>query len=215
MFWLVNVPSTINTFKRDISEKRLSRKFIEKWFKLFLNRIQILKEKVSTIEKNPLRSVLPYLGITSLQIRTKLQKSIKRVLNCCTLQLIFKSQDRLCNNFCLKDPVPQILTSSVFYKFHCGLCNESYYGECVRHLAVRSGEHIGISFLTNKRVQRRKDSVVCHHLLNCKYSPTFEDFSILCHENKKYVLELKETLFIMRDRPSMNRNVHSAASLSA
>ena len=32
------------------------------------------------------------------------------------------------------------------------------YGECVRHL----GERIGISPLTSKRVQPRKDSTVCH-----------------------------------------------------
>ena len=70
--------------------------------------------------------------------------------------------------------------------------------------AVRSGEHIDISPLTNKRIQPRKDSAVYHHLLNWNYSPTFEDFSVLCHENKKYLLELKESLVIMRERPSMN-----------
>ena len=78
--------------------------------------------------------------------------------------------------------------------------DKSYYEECVRHLAVRSGEHIGISPLTKKRVQPRKDSAVCYHLLNCNYSPTFEDFSFLRHENKKYLLELKESLLIMRNR---------------
>ena len=139
-----------------------------------------------------------------MQTRLKLQKSIKGVLNCCKLKVIVKSQNKLCNNFCFKDPVPQILTSGVVYKFQCGLCNESYYEECVRHLAVRNGEHIGISPLTNKRVQPRKDSSVCHHLLNCNYSATFEDFSVLCHEHKKYFLELKESLLIIRDRPSMN-----------
>ena len=46
----------------------------------------------------------------------------------------------------------------------------------------------------------RKDSAVCHHLLNWNYSPIFEDFSVLCHENKKYLLELKESLLIMKDR---------------
>ena len=46
-------------------------------------------------------------------------------------------------------------------------------------LDVRSGKHIGILPLTNKRVQPRKDVAVCHHLLNCNYSPTFEDFSVL------------------------------------
>ena len=75
---------------------------------------------------------------------------------------------------------------------------------------VRNGEHIGISPLTNKRVQPRKDIAIYHHLLNYNYSATFEDFSVLCHENKKYLLELKESLLIMRDRPPMNRNVRSA-----
>ena len=166
---------------------------------MFLNRIHIIKEKVPTVEKKPLRLVLPYFVTISLQTRTKLQKSIKEVLNWCKLQVIFKSQNKLYNNLCFKDHVPQVLTSGVVYKFQCGLCNESFYGECVRHLAVRSGEHIGISPLTNTMVQPRKDSAVCHHLLNCNYSLTFQDFSVLCHKNKKYLLELKENLLIMRD----------------
>ena len=89
----------------------------------------------------------------------------------------------------------------------CGLCNKSCYREYVRHLAVKNGEHIGISPLTNKMVQLRKDSAACHHLLNCSYSPTFEDFSVMCRKNIKYLLELKESLLIMRDRPSMIRNI--------
>ena len=111
----------------------------------------------------------------------------------------------------LQRPCSPILTPGVVYKFQCELCNESYYGECVRHLAVRSAEHIvGISPLTNRRVQPRNDSAVCHHLLNCNYSATFEDFSVLCYENKKCLLELKESLLIMRERPSMNLNIRSA-----
>ena len=68
-----------------------------------------------------------------------------------------------------KDPFLLILTSGVVYEFQCRLCNESYYGECVRHLAVRSGEHIGISPSTNKRMRPRRDGAVCHHLLNCNF----------------------------------------------
>ena len=74
-----------------------------------------------------------------------------------------------------------------------------YYRKCIRHLAVRRGGHIGVSRLTNKFM----------NLLNCNYLPTFEDFSVLCHENKKYLLELKESLLLMRDRPSMNQNIGS------
>ena len=51
------------------------------------------------------------------------------------------------------------------YKSQRGLCNESYYGYCVRRFAVKCGEHIGISPLPNKRLQARKDSAACYHLL--------------------------------------------------
>ena len=86
-----------------------------------------------------------------------------------SLLVIFKSQNKLSLITRFKDPVPQILTSSVVFNFQCGFCNESCYGESVKYLAVSSGEHIGISALTNKRVQARQDSAVCHHLLNCNY----------------------------------------------
>ena len=105
---------------------------------------------------------------------------------------------------------PQVLTSGVTYKFQCGPCNESYYGKCVRHSAVRSGEYIDISPLTNRRLQPGKNSAICQDLLDCNYSDTFKYFSVLCHNSKKYLLELKESLFIMRDRPSMNQNIRSA-----
>ena len=86
----------------------------------------ILKEKFPTVEKDLLQLVNPCLGTISLQNRTKLHKSIKVVLNCCKLQVICKSHNKLCNYFRFKDPVPQILTLGVVYKFQCGLCNESY-----------------------------------------------------------------------------------------
>ena len=52
-------------------------------------------------------------------------------------------------------------------------------------------------------------SAVCHHLLNYCYPPSFEDFSVLCHETKKYLLELKETLFVMKDTQSVNRIIRT------
>ena len=43
--------------------------------------------------KKPLRFVFPCLGTKSLQTRTKQQKSLQGVLNCCELHVIFKSQN--------------------------------------------------------------------------------------------------------------------------
>ena len=57
----------------------------------------------------------------------------------------------LSNSFLYKNPVPKDLTSGVVYTFQCGLCNESYYGETIRHLDIRSAEPIAVSLLTGKR----------------------------------------------------------------
>ena len=140
-----------------------------------------------------------------MQTRTKLQQALKDVLNCCKLEIIFKCQTRLSNSFFYKDPIPKDLISGVVYKFQCGLCNESYYSESIRHLDIRSGEHIGVSPITGKKVKPSNNSAICDHL-----RPSFDNFSVLAHENKKYLLEIKESLLIMRDKPSLNRNINSA-----
>ena len=50
------------------------------------------------------------------------------------MQIVLKSQNKLAKAFRFKDCIPKELTSSVVYKFQCGICNEFYYGKCVRHL---------------------------------------------------------------------------------
>ena len=55
---------------REIFQKNgYPENFVDRCFKLFLNRINILKEKVPTVEKKPLRLILPYLGTISLKTR--------------------------------------------------------------------------------------------------------------------------------------------------
>ena len=102
--------------------------------------------------------------------------------------------------FVLKITFQKKLTSGVVYKFQCGLCNKSYYGECVRHLNLRTGDHIGISPLTKKKV-KPKGSAVSDQLSLCNHSSSFKNFSVPTKENRKFALELKESLLILRDKP--------------
>ena len=85
-------------------------------------------ETTLTFEKKPLVLVITYLGSVFLQTKT-LKKSLKNILNCCKLQILFKNKTILNNNFHFKDQILNGLTSG-------GLCKESYYDECVRHLNV-------------------------------------------------------------------------------
>ena len=56
--------------------------------------------------------------------------------------------------------------------------------------------------------QSISNSAVRDHLLQCNYLCSF-DVNILARETKKFVLEIKENLLIMRDKPSLNRNISS------
>ena len=80
-----------------------------------------------------------------------------------------------------------------------------FFNFIVRHLDVRIGDYIGISSLTKKKV-KPKGSAVSDHLLLCNHPSSFENLSVLTKENRKFVLELKESLLITRDKPSSNRN---------
>ena len=115
-------------------------------------------------EKKPLQIVLPYFGTVSLLTRNKLQKSIKGVLNCCKLQVILKVKIKSVTILVLETLFRKFLHQVWFISFSVDYAMNP--GTCIRHLVVRSGEHIGILSLTNKRVQPRKDSAACHHLLN-------------------------------------------------
>ena len=70
-----------------------------------------------------------------------------------------------------------------------------------------SGEHIGISQVTFKKTKPSKESSIHDHLLQCDNNPSFDEFTILAHGNKKYLLEIKESILIKRNQPVLNKNI--------
>ena len=82
---------------------------------------------------------------------------------------MFKNKSRLCKNVNFKDQIPKYLTSGVICKFPCGLYNESYYGECVRHLNVRIGDHIGISPLTKNKLSLRTALLIIYYFATTRH----------------------------------------------
>ena len=62
---------------------------------------------------------------------------------------------------------------------------------------------------TRKKVKPR-GSAVSDQLFLCNHSPSFGNFSVLTIEDKKLLLELKESLLIMRNKPSLNGNIRPA-----
>ena len=72
---------------------------------------------------------LPFLGITSFQIRIKLQKLVNDKLTSCNLKIAFTSPVRVKSFFTFKDKLPKMLLSGLVYKYKCGGCNATYYGK--------------------------------------------------------------------------------------
>ena len=92
----------------------------------------------------------------------------------------------------------------------CGRFNSSYYGETERHLKVRSVEYIRVSPFTFRKVKPSKESVIRHHFLICNNIPSFDEFINLTYEHHKYILGIKESLLIKRERHVLSRNISSA-----
>ena len=184
-------------------------KLVDNCIKNFLNKNFLNTPVTLTVKKKELFIVLPYLGNLSLALRTRLQNSINKNLPFCKIKVIFKSTTRLSNFFCFKDKVPFNLCSNVVYKFSCGRCSATYYGETCRHLNVGVGEHSGISPLTRKNSKARKTTAVKDHMLFCDHVVSLDDFKILTSSNSEFHLKIKESLLISRDKPELNRNEKS------
>ena len=97
----------------------------------YLKNISLWLSKVRTLtaEKKDLVIELPFLGALSLDLRTRLRNSISKNLPFCKIRVIFKSSAGISNFFQFKDKMPYCLLSNVVYKFSCGRCNATYYGE--------------------------------------------------------------------------------------
>ena len=125
------------------------------------------------------------------------------------MRVIFQTNNRLENYFRFKDSVPETLRSNLIDKFSCGSCTTSYIGKTYRHFKVRVSEHQGVSPRTSKPVKVTLSTSVRDHMLVCDHKVVHEDFKFLGNESNRYLLELKESLFIKRDKPSLNKNLFS------
>ena len=188
--------------------------FIDRCIKKVLDKIHTPKITVTTVEKQKLLLVLPYLGLVSNIVRKSLFKTFQKTLPACKLNVVFKTKSRLSNFFKFKDRLCKDLTSGIVYKFQCGSCNASYYGQTKRHFKVRVSEHMGVSPLTGKlKAPYYGMTAIREHMLSCDHQVSMCDFSILANANNTYHLEIKESLLIARDKPILNNAIRSVPLL--
>ena len=192
----------VDKLKKILSKNAYPQKFIDKCIQKFLNNMFIQRLQIPSVPKKELRITLPYLGKMSEIVKTRLTKTMNKHKKFCKLRVIFQTNHTLRNYFRFKDPVHEALRSNLIYKFSCGSCAASYIGKNYRHFKVRVSERQGVSPRTGKPVKGALSTSFRGHMLVCDHKVVHEDFKFLGNESNRYLLELKESLFIKRDRPS-------------
>ena len=112
--------------------------FIDVCIKIFLNNISIDKMVYALAPKKELICALPFIGKKSLQLRSKLVKSVHNNSSFCHLKVVFLSPCKLCTLFRFKDTLDKKIRSDLVYRCWCSSCNATYYGKTYRHFFTRS-----------------------------------------------------------------------------
>ena len=90
--------------------------FIGNCVKRFLDKVFIEKKTFLTASKKELVCVLPFIGKKSLQLRSRLVKSIQENLQFCSLKVVFQSPCKLRSLFHFKDTLDKKIRSDLVYR---------------------------------------------------------------------------------------------------
>ena len=199
----------IENLKKIFSKNGYPTKFVDKCILTFFNKLYEKREPVSTVPKKEVTIVLPFLGTTSWKIKKDLKRSFDKVLPFCSLKVVYKTARRLSSCFPFKDQFPKSLLSGVIYQFTCAKCNLSYYGCTKRYWEKRLEEHTHKSALTGKPLTGCQVFAPMKHARSCGCHVSRENFKLIGFEKDPYLLLVKESILIKKDRPAINGNEQS------
>ena len=107
----LEIPNLKNIFNRN----GYPCNFIDICNKRFLNYVFIDKKIYALAPKKELVCVLPFIGKKSLQLRSKLVKSVQNNLSFCHLKVVFQSPYKLHTLFSFKDTLDKKIRSRLVY----------------------------------------------------------------------------------------------------
>ena len=178
--------------------------FTEKLVTIFFDKMKQTKAVITTVPKQKFIIVLPYLGSVSIKVKRNLEMLQKKYLPAGDIYVIFRSPSKLRSVFSFKDKLPAHLVSGVIYQYTCGRCKSTYIGKTKRHVLHRFSEHAGVSPLTGKKLKGQQSTTVRDHMLTCDTIVDSGDFKIIGRDSNNHYLRIKESLFIIKEGPSLN-----------
>ena len=75
-------------------------------------------------------------------------------------------------------------------------------------LSAFESKGFGTSRCLTPNRQDTLSTSVRDHMLECDHIVLWDDFKVLGRESNQWLLEIKENLFIKRDKLSLNKNIH-------
>ena len=135
-----NFHREIETLKSILKHNSYPHNFVNHCIKKFLNKLFVQRGLNFMIPKRELICVLPYLGKASIDLRTRLRRTIERNLPFCKLKIIFRSKCRLNTLFRFKDSLEKKIRSGIIYRYACSNCKVTSYGKTFRHFYTRAAE---------------------------------------------------------------------------
>ena len=102
--------------------------------------------------------------------------------------------------------LPECISSKVLQKYKCDICNNVYNDKTKRHLIVHQYKHLTKSIATDKplRYSDKDDTAIRKHCHSLNDLASIDNFSILGNAMNNHLLSLKESLLILKLKPSLN-----------
>jgi len=182
---------------------------IQRSIRQTLNNIFVKREPVQLAAKDIIYINLPYIGPMSYTIRRKLLNLVNIHYSTVDLRILFTSTNTIGHYFKVKDKIPNLLCSSVIYKFTCSSCNAAYIGKTSRNLFIRADEHKGVSYRTGRPLGKPMNSPVREHCQQYNHSLSRHDFKIIDSSSFASDLSILESLWIWKGRPKLNEYLTS------
>ena len=186
-----------------MAEKFFSTFFIDSCIKKFLGKLFITRKTSDSVsDKKEIFIFLEFLGKIPFQSKKQLTEIFRTCKKHLKVNVIFKSSNRIRNASHFKVKIPTFMNSKLIYKFKCNICNGVYVDETKLHLLVRQYRHLGKSIVTEK--PSKYATAIRKHCHENNHEADSSCFTLIGSASNNFHLKLKESLLILKLKPSLN-----------
>ena len=210
----MNICADYNTLHNEVQYLKLiwqknssPRFFIDSCIKRFLDKLFITRNTSDSVsDKKEIFIFLEFLGKIPFQSKKQLTEIFRTCKKHLKVNVIFKSSNRIRNASHFKVKIPTFMNSKLIYKFKCNICNGVYVDETKLHLLVRQYRHLGKSIVTEKpsKYKDKYATAIRKHCHENNHEADSSCFTLIGSASNNFHLKLKESLLILKLKPSLN-----------